>query len=456
MAENNCVPPTDMFASASSLPKALVDKNGLPYKSTKSSTTKYLMKRYKDSPIISSHLPWFPTSVILEGMFMIQSAPLPTNENMKEYANMLFIRYVKFHYTSNAIDVHVFFDNPGGLPESPKEIEQGRRDAATLTEQHQCLATIASSTAVPKNWRLFLGCRTCKAKLTSYLAEEFLQVAPGYMRNSDQEFFSNQKGRVYSVNQHNELLQRPSYFTNMDEADMRIWLHCMHGSGQRVLIFSPDTDVYHIGLVVAQHIPHKSIVIQLSKSLVDSASFLDLNALLQALQGDPDLCNLPPPLRPQALQSLYVCTGCDYISFFAGIGKCTFLSTFFQYASFIASGSDPPGSIGQISLNHSDLSLYSFMRLVGCAYFRSHTSAFEHTSPVSLYHSLSSTTLFDTHKQWLALIRKAVWLRADKESQNVPTAEALRLHWYRCLWVLGIWHSATENEFELPRKSYNL
>ena len=189
----------------------------------------------------------------------------------------------------------------------------------------------------------------------------------------------------------------------------------LHTSGQRLLIFSPDTDVYHIGLVGAQHIPNKAIVIQLSKSLVDSASFLHLHALLQVLQGDPDICNIPPTLRPQALQSLYVCTG-------------------FQYASSIASGSDPPGSIGRISLNRDDLSFYSFIRLVGCAYFMSHSSPFVDIPAVSLYHSLNpATDLFDTHKQWLTLIRKAVWLRADNESQNVPTMEALRLHWYRCL-----------------------
>ena len=203
---------------------------------------------------------------------------------------MLFIRYAKFHFIS-AIEV----DNPAGLPEPPKEIEQGRHDTMIDADKHQCLQSIDSNTSVPAYWRLFLHCRTCKAKLTFYLAGEFLQLAPEYMRNSGQEFFTNQKGVVYSVSQDNEVLQRPSYFTNMDEADMRIWLHCVHTSGQRVLIFSPDTDVYHIGLVVAQHIPNKAIIIQLSKSLVDSASFLHLHALLQVLQGDPNLCNIPPP-----------------------------------------------------------------------------------------------------------------------------------------------------------------
>lgn len=174
MSENNRAPHTDMFASASSLPKALVEKNGLPFKGNKSSTTKYLANRYKDSPIISSNLPWFPTSVILEGMLMVQTAPLPTNEYIHEYAKMLFIRYVKTHYSS-ATEVHVIFDNPGGLPETPKEIEQSRRDIATnsMAEQHQCMDAIDSTTKLPSNWRLFLSCRICKMKLTSYLAEEF-------------------------------------------------------------------------------------------------------------------------------------------------------------------------------------------------------------------------------------------------------------------------------------------
>ena len=121
MAENKCTPHTNLFASASSLPRALVDKNGLPYKTNKSSTTKYFVNRYKNSPILSSMLPWFPTSVILEGMFMIQMAPLPTNERMRDYAKMLFLRYAKFHFIS-AIEVHIVFDNPGGLPKTPKEI----------------------------------------------------------------------------------------------------------------------------------------------------------------------------------------------------------------------------------------------------------------------------------------------------------------------------------------------
>ena len=82
--------------------------------SQQSTTTKYIQNRYKDIPVILTSLPWAPTAVILEGMFIIQTPPFPTMEHMKEYAQMLFIRYVTPHYNRNATEVHVVFDNPGG------------------------------------------------------------------------------------------------------------------------------------------------------------------------------------------------------------------------------------------------------------------------------------------------------------------------------------------------------
>ena len=33
-----------------------------------------------------------------------------------------------------------------------------------------------------------------------------------------------------------------------EEADMRIWLHCIHSVGTNKLVLLPDTDVIHIGM----------------------------------------------------------------------------------------------------------------------------------------------------------------------------------------------------------------
>ena len=67
-------------------------------------------------------------------------------------------------------DVHVIFDNPGGLKESPKEIEQGRRDSIMeeTRKEHKCFS-FESNTQVSGKWRGILACRKCKTASSYYL-----------------------------------------------------------------------------------------------------------------------------------------------------------------------------------------------------------------------------------------------------------------------------------------------
>ena len=82
---------------------------------------------------------------------MIQMAPIPTFEKMEEYANMLLVRYVQPHFRAGVATVHIIFDLPGGLPESPKQLEQSRRDSAKSAKlaTHQC-TTFNSSACIPQ------------------------------------------------------------------------------------------------------------------------------------------------------------------------------------------------------------------------------------------------------------------------------------------------------------------
>ena len=163
----------------------------------------------------------------------------------------------------------------------------------------------------------------------------------------------------------------------------------------------------------------------------------------------PDLSLIPLEIRPQVLQSLYVCTGCDYTSFFRGLGKVSFLSTFFQHVAFIASGTDPPGSIG--TLEDEETALQSFLRLIGCAYYKQHTSAFRSATPEALFHSLKKGQMAnDQHREWLSSIRNTARQRADTDMKAMPSTEALLLHWKRSKWVLNMWKCATRNKIELP------
>ena len=40
----------------------------------------------------------------------------------------------------------------------------------------------------------------------------------------------------------------PVYICNAEETDTRIWLHCRQSECEKILVLSPDTDIYHIGL----------------------------------------------------------------------------------------------------------------------------------------------------------------------------------------------------------------
>ena len=444
-----------LMGPVSPLPRALIGEDMLPYKSNKSTVTEYLRKRYSQLPIIIEYPPCSltraTTTCILEGMFMIQTSPMPGMTYMREYAQLLLQQYIRPHLQAGVQEVHVVFDTPGLMCETPKELEKKRRDNAALTGRKHSCTKMSSTTTVPQSWRSFLACRTCKKYLTYYLGEEFLVIVQKHL-SSTQTLICNVGEGAKSVTCTGDILPCPQLWSNADEADLRVWLHCIHSTGTEKLLFSPDTDIYHIGLTIAPQRPETNIVIQLTRTFREGSKFLQLEHLLQALYADPDLHAIPIQLRPQSLQSLYVCTGCDHVSFFRGMGKVSFLSTFFQYAAFIASGVEAPGSIGEVTLDSDDPACLSFYRLIGCTYFRAHASAFECASPVTLYHSVMANNAIEKHETWLQIIRKAVWQRVDAESKNMPSTTALKLHWKRCLWVLDMWHKSIQNDIDMPGK----
>ena len=61
---------------------------------------------------------------------------------------------------------------------------------------------------------------------------------------------------------------------------------------------------------------NKEVVVQVSPINSKEMKFVHLSALNSALGNDPDLAGLDTTELAQILQTLLVCTGCDYISFF--------------------------------------------------------------------------------------------------------------------------------------------
>ena len=142
----------------SEYPLSISDSNGKPIKRQKSYFTKSIEGRYKSSPkpITTPYLPtgWVPECSIVEGMFMINTSPLHTHSTMADYAKFLLRRFIISQFTKGGSEVHVIFDNPGRLQNTPKYFEQQRRDATLKVCTDRKCDEINACTLLPhKKWR---------------------------------------------------------------------------------------------------------------------------------------------------------------------------------------------------------------------------------------------------------------------------------------------------------------
>ena len=163
-------------------------------------------------PILIEYPPpsWTPHTAILKGMFMIQTTPLPTMSCIREYVQLLLAQYVRPHFRAGAQEVHVVFDNPGSMKETPKEIEQKRRD--NNADKTRACKDLNCTTSIPTNWHALLACKTCKKCLTQYIAEEMITLVPS-MLSRNQTFFCNKQEIAFSVTSCNEILPCPQLWT---------------------------------------------------------------------------------------------------------------------------------------------------------------------------------------------------------------------------------------------------
>ena len=137
--------------------------------------------------------------------------------------------------------------------------------------------------------------------------------------------------------------------------------------------------------------PQMEVIVQLSHPGDRHLRLLHLHRLigLFTCNRDLELTNLSKDHRTWIMQCLYACTGCDYASFFAGIGKTSFLQVFFEKANFL---------IGEHSTALSSSNFHAisekgflvFVRLIGMAYFKKHKRAFNEVTAKSLFFSYSN------------------------------------------------------------------
>ncbi|CAG2223978.1 unnamed protein product [Mytilus edulis] len=126
--------PLQNFRQYISLPRAICNVDGsINHQDTKSNATRHLNSRYDN--IIIEKMPSGSNSdlVILEGMFIINSAPIRSHhKTFSDHMQYLIRRWILPHFKSGAKEVHILFDRPGALSQdgSPtlKDLERCRRD----------------------------------------------------------------------------------------------------------------------------------------------------------------------------------------------------------------------------------------------------------------------------------------------------------------------------------------
>lgn len=242
---------------------------------------------------------------------------------------------------------------------------------------------------------------------------------------------------------------------------MRIWRHACQTKASRILIYSPDTDVYNIGLAMTSITTYGEFIIQLNLPHSHEQRFLSLNNLQTALLNDPDLASIPRERLPITCQMVFIVSGCDYISYFAGLGKAAFLNVLYQYCKFIT-GNKEEGSLsdnsGEREMKNGFL---SFVRLVGTLYTKKHLSAIvalrSVQTPIQHFNSIAGHTTEERHQRWYGDIRGIVSDRICNEEERMPSYTSLWRHWQRSCWVAQMWKHSPQRDVYIslppPEKS---
>ena len=143
---------------------------------------------------------WLPEVVILEGMFLINTAPLITHSTMQDYARFLIKCFAVPHFVKGVREVHIIFDNPGCIANTPKAVEQRRRDNLHTPPAEHEHYEFYNLTTVPSKWRDCLHCHHCKRRLVLYLGQAFQKIAADYLHGQQELVIAGCFGGEHSKN----------------------------------------------------------------------------------------------------------------------------------------------------------------------------------------------------------------------------------------------------------------
>ena len=448
-------PTTEQY---SPLPRALSDEYGVPHVVTKSSSIwkDKLQARYgkADPQIFSSIIldEWKPETAIINAMFLLSIKPLRKAKTITDYSHFLFNRFAIPYYKIGMNEVHFIFECSREEIFKPKKIMQKHKSCST--ESHQHTAFTMEKALPAQKWQEYVSCTTCIRSIIESIGLALLTNVRFWLDNEQRMvlagcFSGTTENTAWMIEASNIVPQPcPCFTSTADEAHLRIWRHAKQCTANSVLIYSPDNNVYNIGLGNITS-TNKTYIIQTNATNATEESYIHLNNFISALNHDPDLASLPRDTISHILMVLYVCTGCDSVSYFKTIGKASFLNSFFKQSNFIY-GRDPSmiGSLHQVYFHDRSEGFYCFIRMVGTVYFYKHLVSFSalynRETPLQLYNSIDATLNPDRkHRKWIELITSVVAEHITTEEERLPSYTSLWRHWQRSCWTASLWLHAS-------------
>jgi hypothetical protein len=453
-----------------SVPLTIATPEGLPVQKQKSDARKYLMKHFKDA-FINSVNSLDPKTLILDGMVVIHaSKPLSNHNTFGDYAAYLFKKWVLDKFIHKGYkEIHVCFDQQTLDVPTPKSIERRRRDS-TKTPGLVYL-DINEDSQTPYDWQNFLGNRSNKKKLVEFLCDQFVNLGAKFLDVTrilvvSGGFKDTGTARVvmHVSNDASDDVSLHSFSNNHLEADTMLFLHAVNSfhSNSPVVLYSTDTDIMQIGLPMVNKHPERHFIVHFKETPADNM-YVDLTKLLDIMGKNNELCVFDQGTLGRELQALFVCSGCDYVSFFNNYSKNSFYEAYFNNIDFISSNDSYSGMLSQASTQTWQLGFQSFCRLVGCVFLKKCSNSFEYKmnfqkkpTPVEIFDKIIEGNVDMSSeqvlKEWLEQIRASIMKTEGCQSEEswLPSDDALLFHWKRCCYVLQIWEQADRTEMIFP------
>ena len=168
--------------------------------------------------------------------------------------------------------IHVVFDDPCTTGISPKSIEQNRIDS-TRTDKASEVIPIEDDERLPQNWQTIIANRQQKRILIHYVSTKLLHSdSADYLKNGQKLIVAgldgHMRGQAYSIIRQGVAGREPMLDSNHEEGDSRVWRHAFQSQGDTILIYSPDTDTYHIGLPLLEKYVNTHVFLLISAVLL--------------------------------------------------------------------------------------------------------------------------------------------------------------------------------------------